>query len=102
MGLLPRTTPRQISRNKKLKMNMLSKEPWFDKKTRWGVRPVIWQGFFASFLFVLVLVSLMLLTYLNPQYVWEFELVVIIVVLTFLITVGVTSPKPSKRSSIKE
>lgn len=78
-------------------MKRLSQEPWFDKKTNWGMRPVTWQGWFCSLLFVLIMLGLLLLTYINPQYVWYFEIGVVILIILFLITIQLSSDSSVKK-----
>ena len=83
-------------------MKRITKEPWFIKhKATWGLRPSSWQGWFISFLFVVIIVGLMLLTYINPQDVLVIEGVVILVVLTFLITMLVSSDDTVRKKKAK-
>lgn len=74
-------------------MKRISKEPWFAKEAGWGLRPVSWLGGFTSVIFVLSIVGLLLLTYFNPQYVWQFEFVVVIIIISFIIITALTRDK---------
>ncbi len=84
-------------------MKRRTQEPWFAKKRdSWGLRPYAWQGWLASLVFSLLIIGLMIIMYINPLDVLQVELLTIIVILGFLITISLSSDdsihKHSKRT----
>jgi len=73
-------------------MKRRTQEPWFAKKRdSWGIRPYAWQGWLVSLIFALFMVGLMVIMYLNTDDILQVELLTIIVILAFLITISLTS-----------
>lgn len=79
-------------------LKRLSKEPWFGKKrAAWGIRPVSWHGWLFTVIFVLVLTSLMVLSLVNYEYVWQIESVTLLVIAIYVITALFTSDQRRHR-----
>lgn len=75
-------------------MKQVSKEPWFCKKgAATGFRPISWQGWLVSLVFVVIIIGLILMTYVDYQYVWRIEGVVILTIIVFIVTVMLTTEK---------
>lgn len=80
-----------------MKLKRLSKEPWFGKNADvYGKRPITWQGWFVTTMFLVILAGLLLMMFLNYQYVWNFIEVIGLLILIFLITASLTSDRKTK------
>jgi hypothetical protein len=79
-------------------MKRRTQEPWFGKKrVGYGLRPITWQGWLASLIFVVFILGTSLIIYLNPQYVLEVDTGALALVLVFLIIMLVTSDESIHR-----
>jgi len=73
----------------------MTKEPWFGKKNATiGVRPISWQGWFVSFLFLIVLSGLLLMQLVNYQdYVFISCSILFVIIIFLLITIIASDEK---------
>jgi MFS superfamily sulfate permease-like transporter len=70
------------------------KEPWFGKKRiGWGIRPITWQGWMLSLIFLVIIIGLSLLVLVNYNYVWQLESINLLVIFVFILIAYMTTDK---------
>ena len=72
-------------------MSQLSKEPWFGKKRAGiGYRPITWQGWFATLMFLLIVVAMNAMVLINATDVALLEVFNAIFILFFILLILMT------------